>query len=65
MPKRLRTLAVAALACLLCSSAARAGYSPTSTNGWFPIVGRGPAAGNAQVRTDVWLFTPTSPRRRR
>jgi hypothetical protein len=35
-----------------------AAYSPSSTNGWFPVVGRGPAAGNTQIRTDLWLFNP-------
>lgn len=35
-----------------------AAYSPASTNGWFPVVGRGPAPGNAQIRTDLWLFNP-------
>ncbi|MFN2633864.1 MAG: hypothetical protein ABR610_10645 [Thermoanaerobaculia bacterium] len=43
---------------LLCAANAGAAYSPASPNGWFPIAGRGPAAGNAQVRTDLWLFNP-------
>ncbi|MEO8189643.1 MAG: hypothetical protein ABI682_04825 [Acidobacteriota bacterium] len=43
---------------LLTAPAARGAYSPASTNGWFPIAGRAPAAGNAQIRTDVWLFNP-------
>lgn len=60
---RLSRLAAPALALVLAfaalpSQAARAADSPATTNGWFPIVGRGPASGNAQIRTDVWLFNP-------
>jgi hypothetical protein len=56
----LRTCAAAVLfASLLATGAAHAAYSPASTNGWFPIVGRGPgAAPNTQIRSDVWLFNP-------
>ncbi|MDQ2870881.1 MAG: hypothetical protein M3S32_09075, partial [Acidobacteriota bacterium] len=43
---------------LFAASHAQGAYSPASTNGWFPIAGRGPAAGNAQIRTDIWLFNP-------
>jgi hypothetical protein len=47
-----------ALLCLVPAVAAAA-YSPASTNGWFPIAGRGPGvAPNTQIRTDVWLFNP-------
>ena len=53
-----RFAAVALSIAMLAPAAARAAYSPASTNGWFPIVGRGPASGNAQNRTDLWLFNP-------
>jgi hypothetical protein len=57
---KLRTCAAAGLfVSLLATDAARAAYSPSSTNGWFPIVGRGPGASpNTQIRSDVWLFNP-------
>jgi hypothetical protein len=57
MPLRLRAATFIALA-LLVSRPSTAAYSPSSTNGWFPIVGRGPGAGGGQVRTDLWLFNP-------
>ncbi len=44
--------------CLLSASSALAASSPASTNGWFPIAGRGPGPGNTQVRSDLWLFNP-------
>ena len=53
-----RLAAVALALVFLVPAIAGAAYSPGSTNGWFPIVGRGPAAGNAQNRTDLWLFNP-------
>ncbi len=54
-----RTLpGLAASVLFLLTATVQAAYSPASTNGWFPIAGRGPAPGNAQVRTDVWLFNP-------
>ncbi len=48
---------------LLCLAGARevlAAYSPASTNGWLPIAGRQAVPGNAQIRTDLWLFNPDS-----
>ena len=53
-----RFAAVPLAVLILVPAFAYAAYSPASTNGWFPIVGRGPAAGNAQNRTDLWLFNP-------
>jgi hypothetical protein len=54
-----RSLAAVALVFCLAPSAARAAYSPSSTNGWFPIAGRGPGpAPNTQIRSDLWLFNP-------
>src|SRR6266404_4261167 len=43
---------------LLIASAARAAYSPSTTSGWFIVVGRVTGFGGAQFRTDVWLFNP-------
>jgi hypothetical protein len=53
-----RLAAVALALVILVPAIARAAYSPASTNGWFPIVGRGPGPSNAQNRTDLWLFNP-------
>ena len=53
-----RFAAFALAVVVLVPAAARAAYSPAATNGWFPIVGRGPGASNAQNRTDLWLFNP-------
>ncbi len=56
-----RTVAAALVVTCLVPAAARAAYSPSSTNGWFPIVGRGPApAPNTRIRSDVWIFNPDS-----
>ncbi len=55
---RLTFAGLAACVLFVLASTAQGAYSPASTNGWFPIAGRGPAPGNAQVRTDVWLFNP-------
>lgn len=43
---------------ILAPAISTAAYSPSSPNGWFPVVGRGPASGNVQIRTDLWLFNP-------
>jgi hypothetical protein len=43
---------------LLVASVARAAYSPSTTSGWFIVVGRVTGFGGAQFRTDVWLFNP-------
>jgi len=53
-----RFAAVALSAAFLAPAGAFAAYSPATVNGWFPIAGRGPAPGNAQNRTDLWLFNP-------
>jgi hypothetical protein len=57
MTARIRVLAAAA-ALLASAPAARAAYSPATTNGWFIVVGRVVGLGGAQFRTDVWLFNP-------
>ncbi|MEO8432799.1 MAG: hypothetical protein ABI592_14920 [Acidobacteriota bacterium] len=55
----LRRLAFAlAFLCLWGGKAALAAYSPAATGGWFPVAGRQTIAGNAQIRTDLWLFNP-------
>lgn len=54
----LRFAAFSAAIGLLMPAISTANYSPASTDGWFPIVGRGPASGNAQIRTDLWIFNP-------
>ena len=53
-----RSAAAVLCSLLLLPAIGYAAYSPASTSGWFPIVGRGPAPGNAQNRTDLWLFNP-------
>lgn len=54
-----RRLAFAlALCCLAGAREVLAAYSPASTSGWLPIAGNQTIAGNAQIRTDVWLFNP-------
>lgn len=57
MFRRRLTFALA-LFCLAGAREALAAYSPASTSGWLPIAGRQTIAGNAQIRTDVWLFNP-------
>jgi hypothetical protein len=54
---RLRVLPVL-VALLAVSPYARAAYSPSTTNGWFIVVGRVVGFGGAQFRSDVWLFNP-------
>jgi len=54
---RFRTIALFA-ALLAATSTARAAYSPSTTNGWFIVVGRVVGFGGAQFRSDVWLFNP-------
>ncbi len=54
---RLRLLAVLVVL-LAAAPAARAAYSPSTTNGWFVVVGRVVGFGGAQFRSDVWLFNP-------
>jgi hypothetical protein len=56
--RALRFAAIALTIALIAPAASRAAYSPSATNGWFPIVGRGAGPGNTQVRTDLWLFNP-------
>ncbi|MDQ6891186.1 MAG: hypothetical protein M3167_00695 [Acidobacteriota bacterium] len=53
-----RLAAVALALVVLAPASAWGAYSPASTNGWFPIVGRAPGPSNAQNRTDLWLFNP-------
>src|SRR6478672_151065 len=45
---------------LLVAGAAEAAYSPSTTNGWFIVVGRVTGFGGAQFRTDIWLMNPDS-----
>jgi hypothetical protein len=52
-----RTL-IAASVLLLAASAARAAYSPATTNGWLITSGRVAGVGGSLFRTDVWLFNP-------
>ena len=54
----MRRLSISLAAILLCASAARAAYSPATTNGWLVTAGRVAGAGGALFRTDVWLFNP-------
>jgi hypothetical protein len=53
-----RSAAAVLCALLIAPAIGYAAYSPASTNGWFPIVGRGPGPSNSQNRTDLWLFNP-------
>jgi hypothetical protein len=57
MPVRFRPVVFFA-ALLAAASTARAAYSPSTTNGWFIVVGRVVGFGGAQFRSDVWLFNP-------
>ncbi len=50
--------AVPAILLFLAASAASAAYSPSTTNGWFIVVGRVTGVGGAQFRTDNWFFNP-------
>ena len=50
--------AIPAILLFLAASAASAAYSPSTTNGWFIVVGRVTGVGGAQFRTDVWVFNP-------
>ena len=52
--------AIPAILLFLAASAAFAAYSPSTTNGWFIVVGRVTGVGGAQFRTDVWVFNPDS-----
>ncbi len=53
-----RRLLLALPGILLCAAAARAAYSPSTTNGWFITSGRVAGVGGALFRTDLWLFNP-------
>ena len=52
--------AVPSILLFLASSAVFAAYSPSTTSGWFPVVGRVTGVGGAQFRSDVWVFNPDS-----
>jgi hypothetical protein len=58
MVRRHVVVTVSAVVFSLIASAARAAYSPSTTSGWFIVVGRVTGSGGAQFRTDVWLFNP-------
>ncbi|HKD12786.1 MAG TPA: hypothetical protein VKE50_11955 [Thermoanaerobaculia bacterium] len=59
MPARPRPrFALALLPIFLVASESRAAYSPSTTNGWFIVVGRVVGFGGAQFRSDLWLFNP-------
>ena len=49
---------VAVIFLFLTASAAWAAYSPSTTSGWFIVVGRVVGFGGAQFRTDAWFFNP-------
>jgi len=57
MPVRFRPIVLFAVL-LAAASTVRAAYSPSTTNGWFIVVGRVVGFGGAQFRSDVWLFNP-------
>ncbi len=50
--------AVPAILLFLAASAASAAYSPSTTSGWFLVVGRVTGVGGARFRTDSWFFNP-------
>jgi hypothetical protein len=57
MNRRVVRVTLVALSLLL-SAAARAAYSPATTNGWFITTGHVLGTGNALFQTDIWLFNP-------